>query len=172
MGVTGAAIATCIGRGAGVLYQIYVLSSNKSIIKIYKEYLRPNFVIIKNLFQLSLGAAGQFLISTASWLFLIFILNKFGEAKFSGYTIALRVVIFTILPSWGLAMAAATLVGQNLGAGHPERAEKTVWKAGHFNMIYLFLLSVIFFCLAKPIISFFSLDPLVINVCWIYFFCI
>jgi len=163
MGVTGAAIATCIGRGAGVAYQMYVLFSGGSVIKIYNEHLRPNLKIIKDLFKLSLGAAGQFLISTASWLFLIFILNKFGEAKFSGYTIALRVVIFTILPSWGLAMAAATLVGQNLGANQADRAEKTVWKAAKFNMIYLFALSIIFFVLAKPILSFFSSDPHVIN---------
>ena len=163
MGVTGAAVATCIGRGTGVLYQFYILLSGGSVIRLYKKYLKPNFPLLKSLFNLSLGGAGQFLIATASWIFLIFILNDFGEQKFSGYTIAIRVVIFSILPSWGLAMATATLVGQNLGANEPDRAEKTVWKACRYNMIYLVSLSVIFLIFGRYIIEIFTQDQVVID---------
>ncbi len=163
MGVTGAAVATCIGRGCGVLYQFYILSSGKSKIKIYKDYIRPQIEVLKSLFNLSLGGAGQFLISTASWIFLIFILNDFGEQKFSGYTLAIRVVIFSILPSWGLAMATATLVGQNLGANNSDRAESTVWMASRYNMYYLITLAIIFLVFGRQIISFFSDDMVVID---------
>ncbi|MBT8229839.1 MAG: MATE family efflux transporter [Bacteroidia bacterium] len=162
-GVKGAAIATCIGRGTGVLYQLYVLFSDGSVIKIYREHLRVNGDILMRLIPISMGGAGQFLISTASWIFLIRILASFGSSVLAGYTIAIRIIIFTILPSWGLANATATLVGQNLGAGEPERAEKTVWKAGFFNMIFLLFLSIFFIIFAKPISSIFTDDIAVIN---------
>lgn len=162
-GVTGAAIATCIGRGVGLCYQLYILINVSQIIKIAGHHLRPKLDLIKDLIKLSSGTTGQFLIGTASWIFLIYILNDFGEDKFSGYTIALRVVIFTILPSWGLAIATATLVGQNLGAKAPERAEKTVWLSCKVNLIYLLILAVIFFIFAKQIIGVFSTDSVVIS---------
>ncbi len=163
MGVKGAAVATCIGRGAGVIYQLYVLFSDGSVIRIYKEHLRINPVIMSRLIPVSLGGAGQFIISTASWIFLIRILASFGTTVLAGYTIAIRIIIFTILPSWGLSNATATLVGQNLGAGKPERAEKTVWKAGFFNMVFLFIISIIFFLFANPISSFFTQDLAVVH---------
>ena len=163
MGVTGAAVATCIGRGTGVVYQLYILLSGGSIIKIYKKYLRANFQILKKLFRVSLGGAGQFLISTASWIFLIKIISQFGSEALAGYTIAIRIIIFTILPSWGLANATATLVGQNLGANQADRAEKTVWLAGRYNMIFLLGVSVSFFIISKWLVSQFTTDTKVIE---------
>lgn len=163
MGVTGAAVATCIGRGTGVIYQVYMLFSSRSSIKIYQKHLRPNFEVLASLFRVSLGGAGQFLIATASWIFLIRILAGFGSSVLAGYTIAIRIIIFSILPSWGLSNATATLVGQNLGAHEAGRAEQTVWKAGKYNMLYLLLLSVIFFLFAPWICSFFSSDPVVVR---------
>lgn len=163
MGVKGAAIATCIGRGVGVLYQLKVLLSDGSVIKIYKEHLRINPDIMRRLIPVSMGGAGQFLISTASWIFLIRILASFGSSVLAGYTIAIRIIIFSILPSWGLANATATLVGQNLGANSPDRAEKTVWTAGFYNMIFLLCLSIIFIFFAKPITGFFTDDAQVIQ---------
>ncbi len=163
MGVTGAAIATCIGRGTGVIYQIYMLFSSKSTIKIYKKHLRPNIELLVKLIKLSVGGAGQFLISTASWIFLIRILASFGSIVLAGYTIAIRIIIFSILPSWGLSNATATLVGQNLGAKEPDRAETTVWTAGKYNMLFLLFLSIIFFLFASSICGLFTKDPGVID---------
>ena len=169
MGVTGAAIATCIGRGVGVLYQLYVLSSGGSLIKIYKHHVKPKIIIITQLINVSAGGAGQFLISTASWLFLIKILAEVGNeidgngTILAGYTIGLRIIIFSILPSWGLANATATLVGQNLGANQPDRAEKTVWKAALFNVIFLFCVSLVFIFFASPITGLFTMDANVIK---------
>lgn len=163
MGVTGAAVATCIGRGTGVLYQLYILFSGGSLIKIYKEYLRPNLELLGRLIRVSAGGAGQFLISTASWIFLIKILAEFGSTVLAGYTIGLRIIIFAILPSWGLATATATLVGQNLGAGDADRAEKTVWMAAKYNMYFLFFVSVLFIFSGQIITSQFSTDAAVVK---------
>lgn len=163
MGVTGAAVATCIGRGVGVCYQIYSLAGGKSVIKITKDIFKPNWEILKNLIVISMGGAGQFLISTASWIFLVRILATFGSTILAGYTIGIRIIIFCILPSWGLANATATLVGQNLGAGEPERAERTVWKAGRFNMYYLVCLAIIFFLSAEWVTGIFSQEQEVID---------
>jgi len=163
IGVEGAAIATNIGRAAGVLYQVYYLLGDRGIIKIHKENIRIDKDIIKKLINVSAGNVGQFLISTASWLFLARIVVNFGSTAFAGYQIAIRVIIFTILPSWGMANAAATLVGQNLGANQPERAEQSVWKAGFLNMIFLGLISIVFYFISEPIMGVFSQDPEVIS---------
>ena len=112
--------------------------------------------------SLASGGALQFLIGSASWLFLIRIISQFGEDALAGYTFALRVLVFAILPAWGLANAAATLVGQNLGAEQPERAEKSVWKAAYMNMVFLGIVSVIFIILAPQIMRIFSHDPAVL----------
>jgi putative MATE family efflux protein len=157
-GVEGAAIATNIGRAAGVMYQLYYLSGDKGIIKINKENLTIDWSVITRLLKVSSGNVGQFLISTASWLFLARIIVTSGSAAFAGYQIAIRVIIFTILPSWGMANAAATLVGQNLGAQKPERAEESVWKAGAANMIFLGLISIVFYFVSEPIMRFFTAD--------------
>ena len=163
MGVEGAAIATNIGRGAGVLYQLYYLTGEKGIIKIHKENIKIDKSIITRLLKVSAGNIGQFLISTASWLFMARIIVTFGSAAFAGYQFAIRVIIFTILPSWGMANAAATLVGQNLGAQQPDRAEKSVWTAGFLNMVFLGLISIIFFFVSEPIMKIFSSNEEVIR---------
>ena len=162
LGVEGAAIATNIGRTAGVFYQLYYLAGEKGIVKIRKENIKIDWTIVTRLLKVSAGNIGQFLISTASWLFLARIIVNFGSSAFAGYQIAIRVIIFTILPSWGMANAAATLVGQNLGANQPERAEKSVWKAGMLNMIFLGFISIIFYFISEPIMKIFSSDPAVI----------
>lgn len=158
MGVEGAAIATNIGRGTGVLYQLFFLVNGIGVVKIHKENFHWDFGIVKKLISVSAGTIGQFLISTISWLFLARIIIQSGSAAFAGYQIAIRVIIFTILPSWGMANAAATLVGQNLGAGKPDRAEKSVWKAGQLNMIFLGIISLAFFLLAETIMRIFTQD--------------
>ena len=161
-GVEGAAIATNIGRTAGVLYQLSYLMGEKGIVRIHRENIIVDWSIIRRLLKVSAGNIGQFLISTASWLFLARIIVNFGSSAFAGYQIAIRVIIFTILPSWGMANAAATLVGQNLGANQPERAEKSVWKAGMLNMIFLGFISMIFYFISEPIMKVFSGDAAVI----------
>lgn len=163
MGVEGAAIATNIGRASGVLYQLYYLAGEKGIIRIRRDNAVVDWQIIRRLLVVSSGNIGQFLISTASWLFLARIIVHFGSAAFAGYQFAIRIIIFTILPSWGMANAAATLVGQNLGANQPERAEKSVWKAGMLNMIFLGLISIVFLIAAEPVMSLFTKDAEVIG---------
>jgi putative MATE family efflux protein len=163
LGVEGAAIATNVGRGAGVLYQLYYLSGEKGVIKIHKENIKIDWGIITRLVKVSTGNIGQFLISTASWLFMARIIVTFGSAAFAGYQFAIRVIIFTILPSWGMANAAATLVGQNLGAEKPERAEESVWKAGFLNMVFLGLISITFYFVSDPIMRIFSSNEEVIR---------
>ena len=163
LGVEGAAIATNIGRGAGVLYQVYYLMGNRGIVQIKKESLKYDQVVVIRLLKVAAGNVGQFLISTASWLFLSRIIVNFGSAAFAGYKIAIRVIIFTILPSWGMANAAATLVGQNLGAKQPERAEASVWKAGFLNMVFLGLVSIVFYFVSEPIMRIFSSDTEVVS---------
>lgn len=162
-GVEGAAIATNIGRGSGVLYQVLFLMGTRGIIQINRDSLRVNYDIIVRLLKVAAGNVGQFLISTASWLFLARIVVTFGSGAFAGYQIAIRVIIFTILPSWGMANAAATLVGQNLGAGKVDRAETSVWRAGFLNMVFLVLLSIAFYFVSDPIMRIFSADEEVIR---------
>ena len=162
-GIEGAAIATNIGRGIGVLYQLYHLFRGKGLIKIHAENFLVSWSIIANLIKVSAGGTAQFLIGSASWVFLVRIMSDFGSTALAGYTIAIRVIIFAILPAWGMANAAATLVGQNLGAGHPERAEKSVWKAAFYNMIFLGLVTIVFFSMASPILHFFTKDEQVLR---------
>lgn len=159
MGVTGAAIATTLGRTVGVGYQLYYLYTNKKAVSIAWPDFVPDFALIKNILNLSVGATGQFLISSASWIFLTRILAEFGSDVVAGYTIAIRVIIFTLLPAWGMANAAATLVGQNLGAGQPDRAETSVWRTARLNMWFLLGIALVFFVGAEVIIGLFSTVP-------------
>ena len=164
LGVTGAAIATNLGRGAGVLYQLYRLSQPGGRFSVSRRHLRLAPEVMLRLLRLSLGGIGQFLIATASWLGLVRILTPFGSAALAGYTIALRIVVVAILPSWGMSNAAATLVGQSLGARLPERAERAVWRTGFYNMVFLALVAVTFILLAEPLIGFFTQDPQVVAI--------
>ncbi len=163
-GVEGAAIATTIGRGTGVLFQLYILFNGSSIIKISLRYFKIQLKVIWRLIDIGSGSFFQFFIGSASWIFMTYIIsNNFSEMVLSGYIISIRVIIFTILPSWGIANAAATLVGQNLGAKQPERAEKSVWRSAFFNMIFMVTVSIIFFTNAEFIIGIFSNKPEVIQ---------
>lgn len=163
MGIEGAAIATTVGRGVGVLYQISHLLRGKGVIKLHAENLQARLNIMVRLLKVSAGGTGQFLLGSASWIFLMRIISDFGSTALAGYTIGIRVIIFAILPAWGMANAAATLVGQNLGAGQPERAEQSVWRAAFFNMCFLGVVTVLFFTLASPILNMFTTDQAVLT---------
>lgn len=161
-GVEGAAIATTIGRGIGVAYQISHLVYGKGLIKIHRQNLPIDFGLIGRLIKVSAGGTGQFIIASASWIFLVRIVSTFGSEALAGYTIAIRVIVFAILPAWGMANAAATLVGQNLGAGQPERAEQSVWRTGFFNMLFMVFITITFMTLAKPIVELFTTEAAVL----------
>ncbi len=163
LGITGAAIATNTGRGLAVLYQLYLLFNGKNRIKVKLEHLRVDFKIIKAIINLSFGGIGQHLIATSSWIFMMRIISDFGSIVVAGYTIALRVVVFSILPSWGLSNAASTLVGQNLGAKQPERAEKSVLVTSYSNMIFMGIIGIILISFPATFIKIFIDDPLVIS---------
>jgi putative MATE family efflux protein len=161
-GVTGAALATLTGRSIGVAYQFYRLLKGTERIHILLRQVRLNVEVMLRLIRVSLTGILQFAIAHTSWIGLVRIVSIFGAAALAGYTIAIRIVIFVILPSWGLSNAAATLVGQNLGAGEPERAEKAVWRTGLYNVIFLGFVGLIFIFFTAPIIRLFTSDPQVI----------
>jgi len=162
LGVTGAALATFTGRSVGVFYQFYRLLRGTERIRILRSQLRVNFGVLLRLVRVSLTGILQFAIANVSWIGLVRIVSLFGSAALAGYTIAIRIVIFVILPSWGLSNAAATLVGQNLGAREPERAEQSVWRTGLYNMAFLGLVGVVFVLFTEPIIRLFTNDPAVV----------
>lgn len=161
LGVTGAAVATTSGRGLGVLLQLYLLVQGRGRIRIRRQHLQPDPGQMLRLLQVSASGILQTLISTASWLGLMKILSTFGSAAIAGYTIGIRIIVFAILPSWGMSNAAATMVGQSLGAKKPERAERSVWIAGFYNVIFLGVLGALFVIFANPLIGLFTRDPLV-----------
>jgi putative MATE family efflux protein len=159
LGVTGAALATFTGRGIGVLYQFYRLWRGTERIRILRSQIRLNWEVLVRLLRVSLTGMFQFAIAQTSWIGLVRIVSFFGASAVAGYTIAIRIVIFAILPSWGLSNAAATLVGQNLGANQPERAETSVWRTGFYNMLFLGGVGVVFVLFAEPIVRLFTHDP-------------
>ena len=162
LGVTGAALATFIGRSIGVFYQFYRLLKGTERIRILTCQVRLQWDVLLRLLRVSLTGILQFAIAHTSWIGLVRIVSMFGAAALAGYTIAIRIVIFVILPSWGLSNAAATLVGQNLGASRPDRAEKAVWRTGLYNVIFLGTVGVVFVLFPEPIIRLFTHDPEVV----------
>ena len=162
LGVTGAAVATITGRSIGVVYQFYRLLRGTERIRILRRQIRINLHVLLRLARVSLTGILQFAIAHTSWIGLVRIVSMFGAAALAGYTIAIRIVIFAILPAWGLSNAAATLVGQNLGAKQPERAEQSVWRTGIYNMLFLGSVGVLFIFFAEPLIRLFSQDPAVV----------
>ena len=148
MGLLGAAIATNIGRGIGVIYQVYHLVKGKGIIRIKREHLMPDFTIIRGLLNVAWSGTAQFLITSASWIILARIISESGDAAVAAYGVTIRLMMFFILPAYGMSNAAATLVGQNLGAGLPDRAEESVWKTARYNTIFMSVVTVIFIAFA------------------------
>jgi len=162
-GVEGAAIATTIGRGTAVVFQLAILFYGYGKIKIALKDVVLKIEVMFNLIKVSLGGIGQFLIGTTSWVFLMRIMSEFGSEVLAGYTIAIRVIMFTLMPAWGMSNAAATLVGQNLGAQHPERAEESVWKTGKYNAWFTGLISLFYLVFAPQIIALFNSTPDVVK---------
>jgi len=161
LGVTGAAVGTTIGRGTGVLYQLYRLWRRDGRIVIHREQIALKPAVMKTLLRLSGTGTFQVFVSMASWIGLTRINASFGTDALAGFQIAIRIILFALLPAWGLANAAATMVGQSLGAGKPERGEQAVWRAGFYNVIFLGIAGLAFNVFANPIAHLFSKDPTV-----------
>ena len=164
MGVTGAAVATLTGRSIGVLYQFYRLLKGTERIHVLARHLRIHADVMLRLLRVSITGMMQFAIANSSWIALVRIISIFGAAAVAGYTVAIRIVVFFILPSWGLSNAAATLVGQNLGAKRPDRAAKAVWQTGFYNMLFLGTIGVFFIVFATQAVSLFVSDPAVVPI--------
>jgi putative MATE family efflux protein len=163
LGVTGAAVATCIGRGSGVLFQLWKLKQGRGRIVIGRRHLAVDPSAMLRLLRVSANGIVQVAVGTASWIGLVRIVSSFGSAALAGYTIGIRIVVFAIFPSWGMSNAAATMVGQNLGAKKPDRAERAVWIAGFYNMIFLGTLGAGFVLFTRPLIGLFTTDPQVLS---------
>ena len=159
MGVTGAAVATTIGRGIGVAAQLAILLRGSGYLQVRVRHLRVQLGSMGRVLRLSGTGMLQVFIGTASWIGLVRILSGFGSEALAGYTVAIRVVLFALLPAWGLANAAATMVGQGLGARDPERAERAVWLAARMNLIFLGGIGTVFVLLAPQIVALFGGDP-------------
>src|SRR5216117_1487750 len=164
LGLMGAAIATTIGRGTGVLYQLYRLWRRDGRVVIRREQIALKPAVMKTLLRLSGTGTFQVFIGMASWIGLTRINASFGAEGLAGYTIAIRIIIFALLPSWGLANAAATMVGQALGAGKPERGEQAVWRAAFYNLVFLCAAGLVFIAFANPIANQFTDDPTVVSI--------
>jgi putative MATE family efflux protein len=162
-GLAGAAVSTTIGRSIGVVYQMWILFSGHSRVKILPRQFQVHWDVMSRLIRVALNGMFQYGIGQLSWLFLVRLVSTFGSVAVAGYTVAIRIFFFAILPPWGLSGAAATLVGQNLGAQKPERAEQSVWLTGFYNMIFLAAVGLVFIFFPEPIIRVFTSDPAVIS---------
>src|ERR1043166_5654116 len=162
LGIVGAAIATSIGRGSGALYAFIRLVRSGGRFDIRRRQLRLDFAIMGRLLRLSSTATFQVFIGMASWVGLVRVISSFGTHAVAGYIVGMRVILFALLPSWGMANAAATMVGQALGARKPERAERAVWTAGFYNVIFLGIVGLTFVLLARQIVGLFTTDPNVV----------
>ncbi|HKQ57838.1 MAG TPA: MATE family efflux transporter [Candidatus Eisenbacteria bacterium] len=164
LGVQGAAIATTTGRGAGVLLQLWVLFRGGRHLRVLRSQILWQGAIVWNIVRTAFGGIGQMIVGMTSWIFLMRILAALGSEAVAGATIAIRIMMFTMMPAWGMSNAAATLVGQNLGARQPDRSEASVWRIGAYNMIYLLAVSVVFFALPRELMDIFTADPAVIAI--------
>jgi putative MATE family efflux protein len=164
LGVMGAAVATTTGRSIGVLYQLSVLVGGRSRVTIARRHLRLDWPVMRRLLRLSGTCMVQYFVGMASWVSLARMNAGFGSAAVAGYTLAIRIILFVLMPSWGIASAAATLVGQNLGARRPDRAERAVWLGGSYNMAFLTLVGIVFFAGAPWFVRAFTNDTRVIPI--------
>ncbi|GAB3088931.1 MATE family efflux transporter [Lysobacter terrae] len=164
LGIEGAGLATNIGRGVGVLFQLWVLFRGGKHIRVVASQLAWHGAILWNIMRTSLGGIGQMIVAMTSWIFLMRILASIGSEAVAGATIAIRIMMFTLMPAWGMSNAAATLVGQNLGAQEPGRAEASVWRIGWYNMAFTLAISVLFFLLPTQLIAIFTADPKVVAI--------
>ncbi|MEZ5196023.1 MAG: MATE family efflux transporter [Bacteroidales bacterium] len=162
LGIMGAAIATNTGRGLAVIYQFYLLFKGNGRVELLVKHISVHWQTIRSLLRLSIGGIGQNVIAMSSWIGLVRIISEFGSEALAGYTIAIRIIIFSLLPSWGISNAAATLVGQNLGAKRPDRAEKSVWAVGKVNMVAMGIISVVLILFPSVFIRLFIDDQMVI----------
>ncbi len=163
LGIKGAAIATTTGRGIGVAYQFWLLFNGKGRVQLKIRHLFIQIRVLVSLIRLSLGGIGQSLIATTSWIGLVRIIAEFGSGAIAAYTIAMRIIIFVLLPAWGLSNAAATLVGQNLGAKKPVRAQRSVWLTARVNMIFMGFVSLVFILAPAFFIRIFIQDPEIVK---------
>lgn len=164
LGVTGAAVATTTGRSIGVAYQLWVLSRGRGRVAIARRHLRIDWPVLIRLLRIARTSTVQYFIAIASWVSLARINAMFGSAAIAGYTLAIRIILFALMPSWGICSAAATLVGQNLGAKRPERSERAVWLGGTYNMAFLTLVGIVFFSGARLLVRCFTNDPRVVPI--------
>jgi putative MATE family efflux protein len=162
LGVTGAAVATTFGRGCGVLYQLTQFARRNGRIQITRDCLGVDFSVLWRVWRLSMTAMFQIIIGTTSWIGLVRILSRYGSTAIAGNTIGIRIIMFALLPSWGMGNAAATMVGQGLGARKPERAERAAWIAGFYNMLFLAVIGLLFILFAEPIAGMFTTEPAVL----------
>jgi len=164
MGIEGAAVATNIGRGIAVLIQFWVLFKGGKHIEALRSHLHFNWEIILKIIRTSLGGIGQMIVAMTSWIFIMRIISEFGSQAVAGATIAIRIMMFTMMPAWGMSNAVATLVGQNLGAQKPDRAERSVWVTGFWNMSFLILVSIVYFLFSESLVGIFTDEAGVIAV--------
>jgi putative MATE family efflux protein len=162
-GLTGAAIATLCGRSIGVAYQLYYLLKGNGVIHLVKNYFVPVLSIIRSILDIAWTGTLQFIIASGSWIFMVRIISGFGETAIAGYTLAIRLIIFFIMPAWGLSNAAATLVGQNLGAQQPERAEQSVWQTAKYSTLFMIGVSLLFWFAGDTILSWMNSDSAVVK---------
>lgn len=160
LGLKGAAFATTFGRGVGVAYQMYRLFIKRGLLHFYASHIRPHKELLKQIIKIGSTGTVQFLVSSASWIFLARLMAGFHEAAMAGYQVSIRILIFFLLPAWGMSNAAATLVGQNLGAGKPDRAERSVITTGIYTTIFMAAVSLFFFLFGTPVVNFMNSDPL------------
>jgi putative MATE family efflux protein len=164
LGIEGAAIATNIGRGVGVLLQLWLLFRGGKHIRVLRSQIHLQWEIISKILRTSLGGIGQMIVAMTSWIFIMRIIAEFGSEAVAGATIALRIMMFTMMPAWGMSNAVATLVGQNLGAKKPDRAERSVWITGFWNMAYLIGVAVVYFIFNEKLVGIFTDDAEVISI--------